>query len=179
MAIDHSSHSSYLPTTDKATRYNSLIVSRVLVGAFLGVVWGASLRTWMALLAVELGDRSQFSWLSTVGGVLLPAMLMGALLGAAVYIAETSDRKHWRWLLLSPLLLITGPVFFTADFFSILIQTGMGSGAIGVALIGMLGGYALPGFGARWTRWVAGLLIVLPTIAAVFAVFYTNVVSVA
>jgi heme A synthase len=67
-----------------------------------------------------------------------------------------------------------GPFVFTKDFFTILIKTGMGSGAIGVALIGLLGGYAFSGFGARWTRWLAGFLTALLTIASVFPAYFAK-----
>lgn len=147
---------------------------RVLIGGFLGLAWGASLRAWMVLLALELGDTPQFSWSGTFGGVLLPTTLLGALIGAAAHDAETLDSKRWRWGILSPLLLIAGPVIFTKNFFNTLITTGMGGGAIGVALIGMFGGYAFSGSGARWTRQVSGLLALALAIASVFPVYFAN-----
>ena len=124
----------------------------VVVGTLLGFAWGSSLRAWMALLALQLGDPQKVTWQGTFVGVLLPAMVVGALGGRAVYAAKTSERKRWRWVILSPSLLILGPAIVQDHFFSILLKTGMGGGAIGVALIGMLGGYALSGFGPRWTR---------------------------
>jgi hypothetical protein len=159
---------------NKNTAHRDSFTRRVLIGGFLGSAWGASLRAWMALLALELGDTPQFSWLGTFGGVLLPTTLLGALLGAAAHDAETSDSKRWRWGILSPLLLIAGPVIFTKDFFTTLIKTGMGGGAIGVALIGMFGGYAFSEFGTRWTRWVSGLLAAVLAIASVFPVYFAN-----
>jgi len=50
----------------------------------------------------------------------------------------------------------------------------MGGGAIGVALIGVCGGYAFSGFGARWTRWVSGFLALFLTIASVYPVYFAN-----
>jgi len=143
----------------------SALVRRVLVGGFLGLAWGASLRAWMALLAVELVDRPRVTWLGAFGGILLPAAVVGALLGAAAYDAATSQSKRWRWAILSPLVLAIAAAVATENFVSRLITTGMGGGAIGVALIGLLGGFALSGFGWRWLRWVAGALATLPTIA--------------
>jgi hypothetical protein len=58
------------------------------------------------------------------------------------------------------------------NFISTLITTGMGGGAIGVAIIGILGGYALSGFGALWKRWVSGLLASLLTLAASIGLFF-------
>jgi hypothetical protein len=145
----------------------SSFASRSLVGAFLGLAWGASLRAWMVLLALELGDRPEFSWTGTFAAVLFPAALCGAILGGAVYVAETSAGKRWRWAILSPLLLPLGPAIATDGFINILITTGMGGGAIGVALIGITGGYAFSGFGPKWTRWISGLLALFFAIASV------------
>jgi hypothetical protein len=150
------------------------LTKRVVVGTFLGLVWGASLRAWMVLLALEFGDRSRFTFAGTFGAILFPTALMGALLGAATGAAETSERKQWRWAILSPLLLIPGPIIVTENFFKTLITTGMGGGSIGVALIGLSGGYAFSGFGARWTRWASGFSALFLTIASVFPVYFAN-----
>ena len=85
---------------------------------------------------------------------------MGAVLGAAAYAAETSDGKRWRWAALSPLLLALIPAIVLEGFIPRLVTTGLGSGAIMVALIGLLGGYIFSGFAARWMRLLSGLLIV-------------------
>ena len=143
------------------------IVRRIAIGTFLGLAWGASLRTWMVLLALKFGDSPQFTWEGTFGAILLPTALVGAMLGGATYVAESSDRKWWRWATLLPLLLVLGPAIVSKDFITNLVTTGMGGGAIGVALIGMLGGYAFSGFGAQWTRWVSGLLSLFFTLGVV------------
>jgi hypothetical protein len=157
-------------TSDPAlsvNRANSSATRHVVVGSFLGVTWGASLRAWMTLLALQLGDPPKVTWLGTFAGVLIPTMVVGALIGLAAYSAKTSERKRCRWAILSPSLLIMGPAIVQDHFFSILLKTGVGGGAIGVALVGMLGGYALSGFGPRWTRWFAGLISSLLMIASV------------
>ena len=141
MASQQPLNSGFQPTQEATSRPDNALARRILVGGFLGAAWGASLRAWMVLLALEVGDSPRFTWSGTFGGVLLPTTLVGALLGAAAHSAETSDRKRWRWVILSPLLLIVGPVIFTKDFFSTLVKTGMGGGAIGVALVGAFGGY--------------------------------------
>ena len=55
----------------------------------------------------------------------------------------------WRWLALSPLLFSAILFSRPLDMLSIL-EDGLGDGAIGVPLYGMLGGYALSGRGPRW-----------------------------
>jgi len=81
------------------------------------------------------------------GGILIPSLLMGAVVGWAVYEAETVGGTRWRWALLSPLFMVIGPIIVTPNFFGILFSTGLGGGAIMVVMIGMAGGYALSGFG--------------------------------
>ncbi len=159
---------------EKLSIHRKTITRRVVVGTFLGLVWGASLRAWMVLLALELSERPRFTLAGTFGAVLFPTAVVGALLGAATCDTESSDRHRWRWAILSPLLLIVGPVIVTENFFATLLKTGMGGGAIGVALIGVFGGYAFSGFGVRWTRRVSGFLALFLTIASVFPVYFAN-----
>jgi hypothetical protein len=147
-------------------------IRRIAIGTFLGLAWGTSLRAWMALLALRFGERPQFTWEGTFGAILLPTALVGAMLGAAACVAQTSGRKRWRWATLLPLLLVLGPAIVTNDFISILVTTGMGGGAIGVALIGLLGGYAFSGFGPQWTRWVSGLLSLFFTLGSVYGLYF-------
>lgn len=174
MASDLSLGSVSQPTPENMTLHRSPIARRVFAGSFLGLTWGASLRAWMVLLALELGDNPRFTWSGTFGAVLFPTALVGALLGAAAHDAEVSDRKRWRWTILSPLLLIVGPVIVTKGFFTTLAKTGKGGGSIGVALIGVFGGYAFSGLGARWARRVSGFLSVSFAIASVFPVYFAD-----
>ena len=140
---------------------------RAAMGAFLGLAWGASLRAWMSLLALQLGDRPAITWLGTFAGILLPATLVGVLIGRAIHVAETSNRERWRWVLLAPLLLVLGPAIVNPGFVSTLLATGMGGGAIGVALVAMLGGYGFSGFGPRWTRGSCAILALLFGLASI------------
>ena len=114
------------------------------------------------------------TWSGTFGAILLPAVVVGALLGAAVYDAESSDRQRWRWAGFAPLLLAVAAAVATEGFFTRLLSTGMGGGAIGVALIGVLGGFALSGFGLYWLRWVSGALAALFTVATVYPVYFVG-----
>lgn len=167
------------PPSGKATTLPMLktalhkdITRRAVVGACLGLAWGAALRAWMVILALNFGESPKFTWRGTFGGILLPAALVGSWLGAASHAAETSTSKRWRWVVSSPLLLVLGAALGTKNFLSILITTGMGGGAIGVAMIGMLGGYGLSGIGVSWKRRVSGLLASLLTLAAGIGFFF-------
>jgi hypothetical protein len=127
----------------------------VAVGLMLGIAWGAALRAWMVVLALQFGEAPDFSWRGTFGAVLAPAALAGAILGAASYAAATRNDTTWRWAILSPLLFVVFSVLFVENFVPTLFKTGLGSGAIGVAVIGIVGGYAFSGFGPNWAHWTA------------------------
>lgn len=147
---------------------NRHYVRSVLVGAGLGFAWGAGWRGWMAALA---GSASSFSWSGTFAGVLLPATLIGAALGWAEEARQSGDPVRYRWTALTPLLFVAFPALIQADFMARL-QTGLGTGAIGTALIGMLGGYAVAGRGPRGlvraTRLMTGALIIASIIGSFF-----------
>jgi hypothetical protein len=133
-----------------------------LCGAALGLAWGAGLRVWMAVLA---GDASRYTWPGTVLGVLLPATLVGTTLGWAEQARRTGGRRGWRWTALAPLLFVTMLALVLDDVLA-LLRSGLGTGAIGTALIGMLGGYALSGRGTGWARTAARTAMVLLVVAA-------------
>jgi hypothetical protein len=138
-----------------------------LIGAGLGLAWGVGLRGWMAVLA---GDASRFTWPGTFAGVLLPATLVGAALGWAEHARRSDDTGRRRWVALTPLLFVLAPALVQPDFVAQL-RSGLGTGAIGVALIGMLGGYAIGGRGPRWAVLVVRILmaaLVAATVAGAF-----------
>lgn len=142
-------------------------VRSTLLGAGLGLAWGAGWRGWMAVLA---GEASRFTWLGTFAGVLLPATLVGAALGWAEHTRRNGDTNHRRWTAFTPLLFVVAPALVQPDFVAQL-RSGLGTGAIATALIGMLGGYAIAGRGPRWTILLARLLmasLVAATVAGVF-----------
>lgn len=126
-----------------------------LLGAGLGLAWGAGLRGWMAVLA---SDASSFTWSGTFAGILFPATLVGASLGWAEHVRCSGGAGRWRWATLTPLLFVALPALVQDDFVAQL-QTGLGTGAISTALIGMLGGYAIAGRGPRWAILIARILI--------------------
>lgn len=135
-------------------------------GLVLGLAWGAALRAWMVVLAMQFGENPAFSWRGTFGAVLAPAAMAGAILGAASYVAATRSGTTWRWAILAPSLFVVFSVLFVENFIPNLLKTGLGSGAIGVALIGILGGYGFSGFGPHWAHWSAVALTVLFLLAS-------------
>lgn len=139
-------------------------VRSTLLGAGLGLAWGVGWRGWMAVLA---GEASRFTWSGTFAGVLLPATLIGAALGWAEHARLRGDTGHRRWAALTPLVFVVAPALVQADFVAQL-RSGLGSGAIGVALIGMLGGYAIAGRGPRWAILLARILMAA-LVAAIMA----------
>lgn len=152
------------PITRRSSARPDVSLARfTLTGASLGLAWGAGLRGWMAVLS---GGISSFSWSGTFMGILLPALLVGAALAWAEYVRRLGGRGAWRWTAVAPLLFIVMPALVQDGFVPTLLSTGLGSGAIAVALIGMLGGYAISGRGPRWARLlsratVAALLVAL------------------
>lgn len=131
------------------------LVRSSLIGAGLGLAWGAGWRGWMAVLA---GDASSFTWSGTFAGILLPATLVGASLGWAEHARRSNGQDARRWAALSPLLFVVMPALVQADFVAQL-RSGLGTGAIATALIGMLGGYAIAGRGPRWGILLARILM--------------------
>jgi hypothetical protein len=83
--------------------------------------------------------------------------------------AEQSRRKGdgtaWRWTALGPLLFVVAPALAQENFVTEL-ASGLGTGAIGTALIGMLGGYAISGRGPAWASILSRTVMVALVIAA-------------
>ncbi|GAB2653000.1 hypothetical protein [Kribbella swartbergensis] len=123
----------------------------VSLGGLCGLAWASGLRGFMAQVA---GDEASVGWVGTFAWILLPGVLIGMLLAWAEYLRRTGGRPHWRWLALSPLLFAA---VLAPDPLGVL-EDGIGGGAIGVPVFGMLGGYAIAGRGRRAPRVIAGLL---------------------
>src|SRR5207342_2926450 len=117
----------------------------IAIGAVAGLAWATSLRGFMAQVA---GAESAVTWSGTFFWILLPGVLCGGLLGWAEHLRRTGGRRRWRWLVLSPLLFTSVLLPGLLDPKSFL-QGGIGGGAIGLPVIGILGGYALCGRGRR------------------------------
>jgi hypothetical protein len=133
-----------------------------LLGAAIGIAWMAALRGWMAELA---GGSSEFDWLGTFALILLPGAVVGGLLGLADHARRTGGRAGWRWLALAPLILGVAPQPAPGAFEQ-LITTGIGGAAIGVALFGIVAGFAVSRRGPLWLRIVCGVLALAFTAAA-------------
>lgn len=129
--------------------------SLVLLGGLCGLAWAAGFR---GLMAQIVHEDSSVSWSGTFGYILLPGLLIGLLLGWAEHLRRTGGRRGWRWLALSPLLFAA--ILFSEGPFGVLgiFEDGLGSGAIGVPLVAMAGGYAISGRGPRWGRFACGVL---------------------
>jgi hypothetical protein len=112
--------------------------TKLLLGGLFGLAWATGLRGLMA----EVADwQSTVSWRATFGLILLPAIVVGVLLAWAEHLRTTGGRRNWRWLTLSPLAFaVAGPA------------------ALGVALLGMAGGFALSKRGPVWARIACGIL---------------------
>ena len=122
------------------------LTGRVVGGPVLGRTWGASLPARMAVIA---GGSSSFTWRGTFMALLLPATLVGA---AAEHARRTGGRGAWRCATLAPLLFVVMPALVQNNFVTQLLRTGIGGGAIGMALIGIIDGSAIAGRGPRWAR---------------------------
>ena len=116
----------------------------IAIGAVAGVAWAASLRGFMQQLA---GPDSTFTFTGTFGIIILTGTIVGALLGWAEY--QHRAGRQYRLLILAPLLIGIVPNVATAT---------LDPAPIGLALLAMVGGYAVSGRGPLWTRIVAGTL---------------------
>lgn len=125
-------------------------------GALCGLAWSAALRGYMVELA---GVESTFTWSGTFGALLAPGAVTGGLLGWAEHLRRTGPPTGWRWLALAPLTLAVAPMLLPGAV-SALLTTGIGGGALAVAGMGIVGGYALSGRGPRSARLASGALSV-------------------
>ncbi len=139
-----------------------------LLGAILGLAWGAGLRGWMAVIA---GGSSSFTWSGTFVAILLPSTLVGAALGWAEHARRTGGRGAWRWTALTPLLFVMMSALVQDNFVTRLVRTGIGGAQIAIALIGIIGGYAIAGRGPRWARWLSRTIMAALLPASVVAAF--------
>lgn len=142
------------------------IASAAAVGALAGLAWAAALRAYMAEINSAL---SMVTWIGTFVGVLAPGVIVGAALGiSAVVSSDGRGRTALVWCSFAPLVFALVPLAVPGQL-SALLETGLGSGAIGVALGGLAGGYAIGGR-RRWLRLLLGalaLIVLAGTVATV------------
>ena len=127
----------------------------LIVGGVCGLAWAAGLRGYMAQVA---GAESEVLWVGTFVWILLPAVLIGTLLGWAEYRRRAGLTRGRRWLIWCPLLfaaiLLSDPLHFSEIF-----ENGIGGGAIAIPLYVIAGGYAMGGRGRKWVRIICGILV--------------------
>ncbi len=113
------------------------------------------------------GEGSSFHWSGTFLLVLLPGTLVGAAFGLAEHRRRTGLPRS-RWLVLAPVLFAAA--LLDPTIFRLFVTEGIGGGALGVALTGLAGGYALAGRGRAWWRRTCGgsatLLVLTMLVAA-------------
>ena len=122
--------------------------------------WGRGLRTRLVGRAPWLhgrtrGVRVDLHLERDVRRTPFPGAVTGGLLGWAEYLRRVGPPRRWRLLALAPLTFAVAPMLIPGAV-TTLVTTGMGSGAIAVGLMGIVGGYALSGRGRRWPRVVCG-----------------------
>lgn len=144
----------------------------LLYGGSVGLAWGLALRSWMTHLAIQFSDWPRFTWKGTFLAVLLPAAVVGAVIGWDWGTRLHLGKRH-RWVIWSPLLLVVGPALVAESFVGTLMDTGEGSGAIGVVIVGLSGGYALSRRGNLWARLGLGL-VGLSVVGTMTYVFYVS-----
>jgi hypothetical protein len=126
----------------------------VAVGGLLGVTWAAGFRGYMAALA---GPKSEVTWYGTFVGVLLPAAAVGGLYGWAEHRRRSGEELPFRRAIAAAPIAVGVVPLTTPGVISTLVKTGEGSGAGGVALGALAGGYAIAGRGPMWSRIAAGV----------------------
>jgi hypothetical protein len=124
----------------------------IVLGALAGVTWASALRAYMVGLA---GWDSQFSWWGTFVAILAPGALAGALLALGWQRARRGRASAWFALAVAPLAVVA---LLQPGALATMFSTGVGGGAAGTVLIGLMGGFALGQRGPVWLRAVLGVL---------------------
>lgn len=142
--------------------------SAVALGALCGLAWAAAFRAVMSEFA---GYTSTVSWIDTFGAILLPGVLVGALLGWAYAIRLSGGRRGWRWLGLAPAAFAIAPMLLPGALAQ-LLTTGLGGGAVAVAMLAIAGGFAISGSGPVWVRIVCAAVSALLIAGVSIATFF-------
>jgi hypothetical protein len=112
----------------------------LISGGTCGLAWAASLRGWMAQLAMGMPhSQSHVTWLTLVL-VLMPGVTVGALLGRAAYLRRAGLPAS-RGLILAPV--IFGSALLDPHIFVALIHNGTGGGSLIVVSTALCSGFVL------------------------------------
>jgi len=122
------------------------------IGGLAGLAWGAGFRSYMW----QISGTPHVNWAGTFLGILLPGAVTGALLGIAEARRRAGRKRGLKWFALAPLAFAVAPLLFPGAVWT-LLTTGLGGGAIGVAVLAIAGGFAL-GAGPLWARILTGIL---------------------
>lgn len=135
------------------------------LGALAGVAWAAALRAYMW----HISEVPHVDWAGTFVGILLPGAVCGALLGVAEARRRAWRMRGLRWFALAPMAFAVAALSFPGALWTFL-TTGLGGGAVGVALLAIGGGFALGRTGPLWVRIVVGILALLLLVGIVATV---------
>ncbi len=105
----------------------------------------------------QISQVPHVDWVGTFATILLPGAVCGALLGVAEARRRAGLGHRLRWFGLAPLAFAVAPLLLPGALWTFL-TTGLGGGAVGVALLAIGGGFALGRSGTLWARIVTGVL---------------------
>ncbi|MDQ0094173.1 hypothetical protein [Paeniglutamicibacter psychrophenolicus] len=131
-------------------------MNKPLLGASAGLAWSATMRVYMHNLA---GNQAELDRMKTGVGIMLPGALTGALLARAAQLRVRDRNRNLDAYAAAPLLFAacTLPL---PGMMRKLIETGEGSNAVAMPLLGMAGGMALAGRGPRWARLASNAVVI-------------------
>lgn len=129
---------------------------RTLLGAGAGLLWSATMRLYMHNLA---GDRAGMDRLKTGVGIMLPGALTGALLARGARLREQDGQRNLDAYAAAPLLFAACTLPLPGVMRK-LIETGEGSNAVAMPLLGMAGGMAMAGRGPRPARVLSAAIVI-------------------
>ena len=139
----------------------------IALGALCGLAWAAALRAMMS----EFAGYSRVAWVDTFVAILLPGVVVGALLGWAYVLRLHGGRRGWRWLGAAPAAFAIAPMLLPGALMAFL-TTGLGGGAVAVALLAIAGGFAVSGRGALWARILCGVVSALLIVGITIGTFF-------
>lgn len=122
-------------------------------GAVAGIAWASALRAYMWFIS----ERPHVDWVGTFVLILMPGAVCGALLGIAEARRRAGAGRGLGWFALAPVVFAVAALSPPGALWTFL-TTGLGGGAVAVALVAVGGGFALGQRGPRWARALVGAL---------------------